>query len=69
VNGIVSAELEHQRHVQWVTCSYESILTTAGGGSIRQDLLPDGIHPTASAWDALATACLDAPLEQLLESD
>ena len=69
VNGIVRAELEQQRHVQWATCSYESILTTADGGSIREDLLPDGVHPTAPAWDALATACLDAPLAQLLDSD
>ncbi len=69
VNGLVSAELEHQRHVQWATCSYESILTSADGGSLRADLLPDGIHPSAAAWDALATACLDAPLAQLLDSD
>ena len=68
VNGIVSAELEHQRRVQWTKCSYESMLLTADGNTVRQDLLPDGIHPSAPAWDALATACLDAPLAQLLTS-
>ena len=66
VNAMVAAELEHQRRVEPIQCSYAAILLTPDQKSIQADLLPDGIHPSAPAWDALATACLDASLAQLL---
>ena len=69
VNGIVKAELGHQRRVRFPDCSYDSVLLTPNRTSIQPELMPDGLHPSADAWDALATACLDAGLAQLLSSE
>ena len=68
VNAVVTAELARQRRVRIVDCDYEALLLTPDRRSVQPQAMPDGIHPSAQAWDFLATACLDADVAQFLST-
>ena len=51
--------------VHWVECGYDALFLTKDGRRLREDRLPDGVHPNAAAWEALA-ACLDSVLAPLI---
>ena len=68
VNAIATAALARARRVRVADCDYEALLLTPDRRSVQPEAVPDGIHPSAQAWDVLATACLDADLAELLST-
>ena len=45
--------------VLWTHCDYDSMFLSGDRQHLREDRLPDGVHPNAEAWELLAT-CLDS---------
>ena len=68
MNGQLRARLSDTAtggRVHWADCDYDALFLTADRMHLRADRLPDGLHPNAAAWDALAV-CLDGALAPLL---